>query len=133
MPCDCSHLEPTQRESESKTVAELIVYLFHSLDKPVPPTVYAAATDTYGDAGRADEFTALLCDKLKRLTNAQLAKWVYNGRSPAARKLADWWDEHQKIDAEKERDAKELKDLEAVKKKALAKLTPDERRALGHR
>jgi hypothetical protein len=80
-----------------------------------------------------------LCAVMKKLTNEQIEKLLnyYLASCEAysngcgARDLADWWNTHQKLDAERERKEKEEKRIAALRKSALKKLTKAEREALG--
>ena len=131
MGCRSDYMEANEREKESVRVAKLICFLFPKIDKEVPADVKTAAAEYYGTVGLLDAHTALLCETLNNLPKSKMDAIVYNGRDPKARKLADWWDAHQKAD--RERKAKEKADAKtaATKKKALEKLTKAEREALG--
>lgn len=70
----------------------------------------------------------LLCQLLNGLNDEQTSTIVYNGCNKQARKLADWWERHQKLD--KEREEMEDKFLEE-KKNLIKELTPRQRHLLG--
>lgn len=53
-----------------------------------------------------DEWTEILCNICKSMTEEEENRLIYDGRNPRARKLADWWDEHKKMDEQKERNDK---------------------------
>ena len=128
MPCRSDYMEPTARETESKRVAKHIIYLYTKLDivKHIPQTVHDAAKNTYGDANRCDEFTKLLCGTIQGYPIHDVHAIIYNGRDAEARKLADWWDEHQIVD--KRREKEEAK--EAERQAVLDSLTPYQRAVL---
>lgn len=50
---------------------------------------------------------------------------------PSARRLADWWDQHQADDLHHEQEDQEKRDTEMFRQQALAKLTMREKMALG--
>lgn len=112
MPCDASYMEPTQREKNSKLVARLLIYVLDFLqpdqsDERVD--MLNIAQSQYGDPGRLDELTARLCSLCHEMSDDQKNSIIYNGHSPNARRLADWWDEHQEADRQRvERERQEL-------------------------
>lgn len=123
MPCSSDHLEPTQREIESKRVCELLLHF-----KPtVPDWVREGAANCYGTIDQADKATILLCEFCEDAPDSI----IYDGRDPMARKLADWWDAHQDADRRrKKRQARQRRtDIDAAS--GLAKLTDAEKKALG--
>ena len=133
MPCRSDYMEPNAREAESKLVAKLLIYVLDSLNETHDDynSIFNASVHFYGDQHRLDEWTAILCSKLKKLSKKQQDTIIYDGRLPKARLLADWWEKHQ--EADKLRNARERakKKQASLRKSALAKLSPAERRALG--
>ncbi len=130
MPCRCDMAEPNDREQESKKVSKLICYLFPLVNQLVPPHTIIASKDMYGDAKHLDKDTKLLCDTIHNLTKEQQDRYVYDGRNANARKLADWWDRHQKADKEREKVERTAGEILRLRKQALAKLTKVEKDAL---
>lgn len=128
MPCNCDHLEPTHAEENSREVAQHIVWLAGKLDFLVADYVKSAAKHIYGNTAKLEEMTVKLCN-LCQLPEAD--EIIYNARDKKARRLADWWEKHQAAD--KKRVKKELAEAkdEQDRQKALAKLTPHERKLLG--
>jgi hypothetical protein len=139
MPCDGSHLEPTEYERESKKACEHIMFLdFRYRMRPwdwpmsktggmeIPDWVKEGAEDTYGCPDRIDEVTALLCSICKKAPD----RVIYNGKDKKARKLADWWDDHQEADRKKKAAKMSKKARDKARKSGLAKLTDEERGAL---
>ena len=115
MACRSDYMEPTAREVE---LALVIKHLEH-LGVPMLKTF------------DVDHLTAYLCRILgEELSPEEMDRLVYNGRDPAARALADWWDRHQSVDAD--RIAKETEDRKnaELRSSAMSKLTPEERKAL---
>lgn len=115
MPCRSEHMEPNVREAESERVAKLIKWLFLQLRMTIPEYVEQATTSIYGNTARLDEMTALLCGTIREMSEDEINANVYDGRNANARKLADWWDNHEEFDRKR-------KELEAKEKAA------DERR-----
>ena len=91
MPCNSDHLEATRRESYNRLTAQLIVYL---KGRAASPQEKADAANYYGGA----DYTAELCAMLTAMSPEDANRLVYDGRNAMARKLADWWEEHQKAD-----------------------------------
>ena len=117
MPCDCSHMHPRELERESQLVCQHLVYVYRQLGRAVPSWVRKAANDIYGCEDRADEVTEMLCTLCGKMTKA--------------RSLANWWDDHQEADRQKERAAKKAADKQVAKAYALKKLSPADKQALG--
>ena len=64
-----------------------------------------------------DLMTLKLCEAIRGMTPNQQDVTVYNGRFKIAREMADWWEEHQTLDA-----------IRASQELAIAQLSPTERR-----
>lgn len=45
-----------------------------------------------------DDATLLLCNTIKDFTDAEQQTILYNGRDPMSRRLATWWEEHERLD-----------------------------------
>ena len=56
---------------------------------------------------------------------------VYNAHDRGARDLADWWEDHQAADAEREASEAKEKRNEELRAGALSKLSLEEQKALG--
>lgn len=97
MPCNTSYMEPTVQERQHREAAEHLVYLYGALKQPVPAQIAADAANTYGGEN-GEKNVVHLCTLLGEMSNKMLNRHVYDGRNPKARKLADWWDEHQRED-----------------------------------
>lgn len=128
MPCNSDYMEPTTREKQLRETNLLLIYAYACLDKIAPREVHDAARSMYG--GRP-ESVADLCELLSGMTEEQLNEHVYNGRDSTARRLANWWDLHQEADRQREAEKTAKEQQEAVKARALTKLTEEEREALG--
>ena len=156
MPCNCDHMEATQHEVESKTVASLLKHVLAHQSKEIPEAIRKAANNYYGDIKRVHEFTAQLCGLCGVMDNAEAEAIIYNGHDKNSRKLATWWEAHQNFDAIKlaakkeiernrladkeaekleaeraERKSKSVSKKKMLKISALSKLSKEEREALG--
>lgn len=123
MPCRCDYMEPTEREIEATLVHELLNYVNAELRR-------AGGTGSV-ITGNVDSDTEALCDLLRMMSQPNEDHIVYNGRSAKARKLADWWDKHQEHDKLREAAEKHQARLRFLRETALAKLSREERQALG--
>lgn len=131
MPCSCSHMEPSAREQESQRVCQLLAYALPLNGETVSADIKAGAASLYGRVDQVDELTDRLCKLCDTMPEPLKSKVIYDGRNPGARKLADWWDEHQKEDKlRKDKEATAARRA-AIKAAAMAKLTPEEREVLG--
>jgi hypothetical protein len=131
-------MEATQRETESSNLASLLSYVLKMLKQPVSEDIQLAIGDYYGNLGMVDKWTAQLCKLLHSFDDEQTETIIYNARNAKSRALADWWERHQEWDRKREaqEEAKKEKDLRnkelgKIKKQALAKLTKEEKEALG--
>jgi hypothetical protein len=75
---------------------------------------------------RLDKVTRLLCGLCQSLKNQGLDDDIYT--TP---ELGDWWDNHQEQDRVRLECERKEKEEKEAKLKALAKLSPRERRLLG--
>jgi len=130
MPCSCDHYEPNQAEQESKRACQCLVYVLKTQQRCITPWIINGADSDYGVAIRLKEATVKLCDLCNAMNPVEKDKIIYNGRNAEARKLADWWDEHQKADAERIKEEEQAKKKEKLKQSALSKLTPEEKKAI---
>lgn len=127
MPCNGDHMNPNQREKDSREICRHLVYLHKYNDQRIPQWAKEGAKNLYGAQNTDfDVQVSKLCKILKKTHE----DFIYNGRCPKARKLADWWDRHKKAD--KEREKKE--NLQRIKidiyRKMKAKFTDEELEAL---
>lgn len=101
-------MEPSRHEKESRLAAQLLIYALPLAGGGVPQWVIPVAQDLYGDPHRLNELTVMLCSLCRGLSEDDKNRIIYDGRNSDARKLADWWDEHQEADRireQKERSA----------------------------
>ena len=45
--------------------------------------------------------TSTLCDKIRKFTESEKDKYLYDGRNPISVRLAYWWQNHEKLDRER--------------------------------
>lgn len=129
MPCQSDHLQATFEETNQHDAAVLLKWALKRLGRKVPAWVNAAASDYYGRGG--ENAHSELCALLTKLPKPAREALVYDAKKPMARRLADWWEAHQKQDKKNRSVEAERKRMEARRAEALAKLTPADRRILG--
>ena len=128
MPCDSSYMNPTGKEKELQKTAKLLIFVYQKLGIQIPDWLQKDADDIYC---KNDQAVIDLCAALRGLSADQIERIVYDPHSKQARQLADWWDEHQEADKRKEQELMDKERRVNLQKQAIAKLTPDERKALG--
>lgn len=127
MPCRSDYMDPTQKQRLLQETAQLYEYALFEMNLNVPADVKAAAKDIYC----RKDFVPQLCELLTVMNELHKQRIVYNAYSSMSRKLANWWEKHQEADRKRifEEDLQKMQD--AVRTKALAKLTDAEKKALG--
>lgn len=126
MPCNSEYMEPSYPEVASKEACELICYLFPKIEKYIPRWVRLAANSYYGNESKLHSAEVMLLDTISCLTNRQMDKYVFDGKNPQARKLADWIDgPGKRIKAERQKKKKENQDIKEAKK-ILSRLRQEE-------
>lgn len=109
MPCRSDYMDPNEAEKDSREVCNHILYVHEQLKKlpehtfVVPEWVRSGAAAMYGAPNKLEEATQILCGLCRGMDYEIQGYVIYDGRSNQARKLADWWDEHQKADLARER------------------------------
>lgn len=128
MPCTCDYPDPSRKQRELTRVAELLLFIkSRHPTVTIPAKCRQVANDDYPDTKLADLYTQRLCSLCSKLPDS----FIYYGRDPECRALADWWDEHQAMDAaRKKREAEQAAKKKRIAK-AKAKLTPQELEDLG--
>ena len=111
MPCDSSHLQPTQREAHSLA---LVGFLREA------GILKGKYDQCYGRVDQLDTDTAALCAYCQKHDVTQMSL-----------ELQIWWRDHQKADKAKARKREAAVALKCLRQQALKKLTPSEIRALG--
>lgn len=89
MPC-VTYEDPVELEHNRylRETREIFEDLVHDMDRVMT-----------AKQSRTKDCTQALCALIKGMTEEELNKFVYDGRSPTARRLANWWDDHQEKDA----------------------------------
>lgn len=105
MACNAEYMRPSDVEVNSKTVCQLLVFLSDKINRDIPEWVHKAANDMYGTPKRLDEATQMLCAMCQDADEAV----IYDARDPMCRKLADWWEEHQAADRQREKAEREAR------------------------
>ena len=124
MPCRSDYMEATEREIESRALANHLIYVYTKLNQTanITPKIKNASTEYYGNVKMVDVWTALLCSTLRGLSQADIDRIVYNAKDACSRSLADWWERHQAWDLKREEEEKKREAEEKKKKKADALL-----------
>lgn len=126
MPCRSDYMEASGTEKQLSRVLCLLDELL--VHRPVDSHskewagYHPGAYNHSGGSKELDRATAELCAHLGKLTKEQLSTYTLE--------MQLWWREHQKQDRKREAQEREADLLTALRKKALAKLTPEERVAL---
>lgn len=105
MPCRSDYMEPNARERYSVETAQLIEYILKAQHLSVSQWIRDIARSEYGDHNRNDQLTSILCYHLKnieRFEPSEANRIIYDGRNATARRLADWWEKHKKVDRDRE-------------------------------
>lgn len=122
-------MDPTWKEKQLQRTAKLLVYVLQSRGKPVSLVLLKTSQDQYA----TEDFVSVLCGELREMElhyPHDFTHVVYNARNKTSRDLADWWDDHQEADREREEAEASERRLEELRRSAKAKLTPEEIEAL---
>ena len=91
MPCS----DPSFNDRDKRTTTAANLFLIFSLREGfIVPEWVSNKRWIWPFGERCDEITDLLCSFCK----SKGEDFIYNGRDPDCRKLADWWDEHKTLD-----------------------------------
>jgi hypothetical protein len=133
MPCRSDYPDPTARQRNNRRAAELLWYVYDMLGVMTPDHIREQAIDTYGvNSEKDDDWSVItLCATVKGMNAETRERIVYNSKSRIARDLANWWEDHEAADLEREREEAENNEKEALRQSALSKLTQAEAEALG--
>lgn len=97
MPCYTP--DESNHDKESRRVSNLILIFDKKMNIKSDPRIEKWANAYYEN--HCNVVTPMLCEKILSLNEDELSQIVYNGRDKDSRKLADWWDEHDKFDRER--------------------------------
>lgn len=99
MPCRTDYVYEDRRYLFNIDTAKFIKYVTNLYYKnPVPKYVEETIK-----TGKLD-LAPTLCAILRNIQNSDLKEFdkiVYNAKDPISRKLADWWEEHEKADRDR--------------------------------
>src|SRR3954465_15259741 len=126
MPCNSEHMNQTPKEEYYQRTAKLLLFAYNRLGYLISQKLKNAAKEYYCSI----DFTSELCGLLKEVDRNQ-EKLLFVFKDKESRDLMDWWQEHQEADKEREKRKVEVVANKVWKKKALAKLTHAEKKALG--
>lgn len=125
-PCDDGG--PSFHHQKLQRSAKLLLYVREKTGQKPEAWAVKEADNCYASDERS---VTELCATLKAMDPKQRDALVYNARNKNSRDLADWWEEHQAADVEREREEAAERDRKKTSKKALAKLSKKEQKALG--
>jgi hypothetical protein len=128
MGCDSSYLEPHDFEVQTQRAAKLLLYVLGKTGGHPETWLAQEAVNIYANDKR---IVPQLCAALQALSPQQIESIVYDAHSVISRDLADWWEAHQRADAERAAREKGKRVEEELRKQALAKLSLAEQMALG--
>jgi hypothetical protein len=132
MPCTSNYPDPTSRNRLLQSTAARLVYVNTALKRIVTPKMREAAKNVYCTSDYVETLCTLLTH-LQKNDEPLFDKIVYDARSADARKLATWWEKHQRADAERIKREAADNAREVLIRSAMAKLTPEEIAAITHK
>ena len=101
MPCNSEYLNQNDREAELQKAAILYAWVLKKRRRVVPKYVAAAAAEYYC---KDDRPVIELCAFLTSMKAKDRDKLIYgNAKDRMARKLADWWEDHQEADKKRKK------------------------------
>lgn len=136
MPCASEHLEPHEDEKQRRRRANLFIYVENTRARltgttaDIPDSIYKQAKHIYGEGNPCD-ITEQLCTLMKSLPDDLREQIVYNARDAHARDLANWWEDHLRIDVQREAREQQAVTDKQIRETAKAKLTPHEKKLFG--
>lgn len=118
MPCLSDYLEPSAREKESNRVYKFLIELGLN-----PTGGKGGYHKLYGNVEHLDADTRRLCAALKKLSPLRI--------KDLSLRLQLWWERHQMADKKRVEEEESERERRALRASGLAKLTKEERMALG--
>jgi hypothetical protein len=116
------------REAATQEAAQVFALLYH-IQGLLPPRWIKDANTYYAVN---DDLIPALCKYLKELPSATRDQLLYSdAKDLSRRRIATWWEKHEKVDRDREADVARARNAFDLRESARAKLTPEERRALG--
>ena len=98
MPCSAPSFSCNAEESWE--LARLLYRVCSRLEVPIASWIAEIAGNDYPTAERANELAQLLCELCSNMTHEQSEEIIY-ARTKSARRLANWWEDHQEYDRKK--------------------------------
>ena len=121
---------PDPRPARLKRMGKMAAYLLTELHETVPVWIIKVERGE-GKVADLDKLAQFMCARLQALAPLEMETIVYDAHVQIARRLADWWEAHQRADAKAKLARVNQRAKAILKRAALAKLTPEEREALG--
>ena len=121
MPCKTE--EPSPIQQEGQLVGELLLYVYYMLGIKPSATSITISKEYFAKTSDVHSAVEELCTLLRNLNNTcveDYEKIVYNAKSKNSRRLADWWEKHQEMDArriEQELQAEKQRSVDYILKK----------------
>ena len=99
----CYSPEASDKDKQAMEAARHIQYLYPKLGIDIPGAAKELPTgyDILGFGKKADVLVRDLCGTCREMTDEQIESIIYNARCRQARRLADWWEDHQEWDRER--------------------------------
>ena len=126
MPCNSEYMEPSYDEMESQLVCELICFVYKEIGKKIPAWVKEASASIYGESNRLTQAENMLYLTLTSFKKMERERIVYNAKSKTSRRLADWFEKHDEIVKDEEKNERRTHDQKKRAKSVLAKLRKEE-------
>lgn len=150
MPCTSDYPEPTAQNRRFQETARLALYVDKRLNKSAVPSKASASAKklppVFKDKNEKDlavltaqdefahvDFVPRLCLTLrnvKAFDEALFDRIVYNAKDPDSRALADWWEEHERADKEREIREKASQKMDKDVRDLLSAMTPKRKSVL---
>lgn len=121
-------LRPTGRMVYIRHTAVLADFLLRQIHHPVPDFITVAIGYEFTTDTRCEN---LLYDTLNSMMPEFRNAFLYHHDGPKFKEVATWWEHQMEIELIAQRDREERQHQESLRKQALAKLTAEERSALG--
>ena len=128
MPCNSDYMEQNTKERQLQETAKILVYVIEAKGGVPSKEIQNASTEYYCNFNKG---VSLLCKEIGEMTEEEMNTIVYDGRNPMARQTANWWELHVEADRLRDENKSAKEQQEEIAKIAIAKLTIEEREALG--
>ncbi len=126
----CISPEPAYSQKAAHLAARLLVYVNEKLGVKTPKNIIAASLDEFTHE-KHSKLAPMLCSKISAMGDDLRDQIVYNAKDPLSRELANWWEKHEAEDQKRLREELQEKKDKKARDKAIAKLTPREKKLLG--